>query len=154
MTIVAIKSKYADILAPLGDVQQVVDEAVHREGILSGAQVSVSESNSRSARLWERSPFQQQGSQTLVWSCLLVLLSGVLCLIGCNSGSNPGSLPAVSDPAGVRSLFARALWRCSACTARRFLQEDIDRLQSLLRPEAVSGQRLQTSKRTPAGSWT
>ena len=41
MTIVAIKSKYADILAPLGDVQQVVDEAVRREGIVSGAQVSV-----------------------------------------------------------------------------------------------------------------
>ena len=33
MTPVAINSKYADILAPLGDVQQVVDEAVRRYAV-------------------------------------------------------------------------------------------------------------------------
>ena len=33
MTTVAINSKYADILAPLGDVQQVVDEAVRRYAV-------------------------------------------------------------------------------------------------------------------------
>ena len=33
MTTVVINSKYADILAPLGDVQQVVDEAVRRYAV-------------------------------------------------------------------------------------------------------------------------
>ena len=33
MTTVAINSKYVDILAPLGDVQQVVDEAVRRYAV-------------------------------------------------------------------------------------------------------------------------
>jgi hypothetical protein len=33
MTTVAINAKYADILAPLGDVPQVVDEAVRRYAV-------------------------------------------------------------------------------------------------------------------------
>ena len=33
MTTLAINAKYADILAPLGDVQQVVDEAVRRYAV-------------------------------------------------------------------------------------------------------------------------
>ena len=33
MTTVAINSKFVDILAPLGDVQQVVDEAVRRYAV-------------------------------------------------------------------------------------------------------------------------
>ena len=85
-------------------------------------------------------PFQQQGSQTLVWSCLLVLLSGVLCLIGCNSGGSSGALPAVSDPADPQFIRQGAM-EVLGLYRTALLQEDIDRLQTLLRPEAVSGQR-------------